>query len=172
MSHTYHDEPTGVRFHYNSDLSGDVSVSIPAGKGTKTHHTVEIPAEALSRFIYYVMLDLEEVSGWLDRFRDWLNKHTNAVSGPVEPPPGIEVNGERVSVDVPQHKFKFEIGDQVFLTFKEAEGDTGEVIDTGFQARSWDGGRYEYANVRLDRDGTETGPMPVTCICHRRDMPY
>ena len=85
--HTYHDEPTGVRFHYNSDLSGDVSISIPAGKGTKTHHTVEIPAEALSRFIYYVMLDLEEVSGWLDRFRDWLNKHTNAVPGPAPAPP-------------------------------------------------------------------------------------
>ena len=87
--HTYHDEPTGIRFHYNSDLSGDVSISVPAGKGTKTHHMVEIPADALSRFVCHAMFDSEEMIAGLDRIRDWLNRHTNVVSGPVPDMPVV-----------------------------------------------------------------------------------
>lgn len=83
--HTYHHEPTGIRFHYNSDLSGDITVTVPA-KGTKSYHTVEIPAEALTGFVCSVMFDTEELIAGIDRIRDWLNSHTNVVSGPVPPP--------------------------------------------------------------------------------------
>lgn len=79
MSHTYHDKETGVRFHYNSDLSGDVRVVIPT-EGAKTCHTVEIPADVLSRFVLHAMIDAEETLAWLDKMRDWLNQHTNAVA--------------------------------------------------------------------------------------------
>ena len=44
MSHTYADE-SGVRFHYNSDLSGDVRITTPDSQDIK------VPASALIRFV-------------------------------------------------------------------------------------------------------------------------
>ena len=48
-------------------------------------------------------------------------------------------------------------GDRVMLTFKEAEGATGVVAEIGCKG-------YDYADVRLDVDGTRTGPLPLTCV--------
>ena len=76
MSHTYHDEATGIRFHYNSDLSGDVEIVFPNNESLTTH----LPAPALSRFIFHAMIDPEETLAWLDRIRDWINRHTFAVA--------------------------------------------------------------------------------------------
>lgn len=72
MSHTYHDEESGLRFHYNSDLSGDVDITAP-GK-----ETVTIPGEALGRFFALTLFDVEEFVGWLDRIKEWLTKHSYA----------------------------------------------------------------------------------------------
>jgi len=168
MSHTYEDE-TGIIFHYNSDLSGGITIVVPPNNPHGDGTEISIEADVLSRFVFHAMMDPEETLAWLDKVREWITHHTNVVAGPTRVPVCSGPNG---TVFAEEYQFKFKLGDKVFLTFKEAEGDTGEVIDVGFQVRSWDGGRYEYANVRLDRDGTETGPMPVTCICHRRDMPY
>lgn len=57
-----------------------------------------------------------------------------------------------------------QVDDKVFLTFSEARGRTGVVTDVG---RDVDRG-YDYADVRLDDDGTQTGPLPVTCVRRRR----
>lgn len=156
MSHTYKDE-SGVIFIFNSDLSGDVTIRVPTS--AKAYHSVEIPADALSRFIFHAMIDPEETLTWLDTMRDWINQHTNAVSqfrkertlGPITPC----ADG-----------YKFAIGDKVFLTFSEANGETGVVTDVGRHPSG--NGSYEYADVKLDKDGSQTGPMPVTCVCARR----
>jgi len=65
-------------------------------------------------------------------------------------------------------KFKFSVGDRVFLTFAEARGETGVIADVGWRSRS-DGEMYEYADVRVDKDGSRSGPLPVTCVMRRRD---
>jgi len=65
MSHTYKDAETGIIFHYNSDLSGDVSINIP-GRQTK-----KVPGEALRRFIMQLAVR-EEMLEDLTRFVRWL----------------------------------------------------------------------------------------------------
>jgi len=151
MSHTYHDEVTGIRFHYNSDLSGDVEIVFPNNKSLTTH----IPGEALSRFALHAMIDPEETLAWLDRMREWLNRHTNVTPGPV---PYVK----------PEIKFEFEVGDRVFLTFSEARGETGTVTELLERFVPIAGKHMPYVDVKLDKDGTQTGPMPVTCVQHRR----
>ena len=187
MSHTYHDEPTGIRFHYNSDLSGDVEIGFPNNESLTTH----IPGEALSRFFLHAVLDPEEMLAWLDDVRDWVTRHTNVVPGPVPPPKPFRWPPEKrcetcegmpddCYPDPPDsggceyHKpkkvergeFKFAVGEPVFLTFSEANGETGVVTDVGYNTTG--AGRYEYADVKLDKDGTQTGPLPVTCVHIRR----
>lgn len=165
MSHTYKDEKTGVVFIYNSDLSGNITLRVPTS--AKTFHTVEFPADALSRFVLHAMIDAEETLAWLDKMKNWLNQHTNAVAmyreGHASKPVFV---GPEAEVCVAEHQYKFKVGDKVFLTFSEANGETGVITDVGFSHGK--GNRYEYADVKLDKDGSRTGPMPVTCVKLRR----
>jgi len=142
--HTYKDKETGILFHYNSDLSGWIDIVRPPeaeGDGTQ----LSIPAEALSRFFLYAALDTEDLRDWMDRVTEWLNRHTNASPASAPVPKPVVVGTTLVA------------GDRVELTFKEAAGETGTVIEVGETD-------YKYANVRLDRDGTETGPLPLTLV--------
>lgn len=161
MSHTYKDE-SGVVFIFNSDLSGDVTIRVLSEGSARTYRTVEIPADALSRFLCLHFFDTEEMIDQLDRLKEWLTKHTNAVTryradvstlGPITP-------------NIDPSRYKFAPGDKVFLTFSEANGETGVVTDVGRHPS--EGGSYEYADVKLDKDGTQTGPLPVTCVRARR----
>ena len=151
--HTYHHEPTGIRFHYNSDLSGNVRIVVPSD-GAKTCHIVEIPADVLSRFICNVMFDTEEMIAGLDRIRDWLNKHTPRASGKTTSPQYVK----------PGIRFEFEVGDKVVLTFSEERGSTGTVTELLEQFVPVAGKHCPYIDVRLDRDGSQTGPIPITCV--------
>lgn len=163
MSHTYKDE-TGITFLFNSDLSGDVTIRVPTEKGSKAYMSVGVPADALSRFFCHAVLDPREMLDCLDNLREWLNKYTNAVT---------QYREERalgpITVNIDPSRYKFALGDKVFLTFTEAAGETGVVTDVGRVPSC--GGSYEYADVHLDKDGTQTGPLPITCVCHSRDVP-
>jgi hypothetical protein len=58
MSHTYEDK-TGIVFHYNSDLSGHLTIVVPPeadGEGTQ----IVIPAESVLRFI------VRQMARWTD----------------------------------------------------------------------------------------------------------
>lgn len=89
MSHTYEDRETGVRFHYNSDLSGDIAITCP-GK-----ETLDVPAEALSRFLSLVVLDSEEIVEWLDKVKEWINRHSYAGAGEDEVPTLVRPQPQR-----------------------------------------------------------------------------
>lgn len=117
---------------------------------------------------------------------DGLEKRFDAIASPsgcscgVRHPPGVafcprcgkDYTEPAQETQVPKpifegSQFKFKIEDTVFLTSSEAQGETGVVTDVGFQPSTGAQGD-EYVNVRLDKDGSETGPMPVTCVCHLR----
>lgn len=58
MSHTYEDK-TGIVFHYNSDLSGHLTIVVPPeadGEGTQ----IVIPAESVLRFV------VRQMARWTD----------------------------------------------------------------------------------------------------------
>lgn len=81
---------------------------------------------------------------------------------------GEELNGNlagefRVEKPSDRQELSYEVGDRVFLTFSEARGDLGTVTDTGTHTGSGGAKSYEYVNVKLD-NGTQTGPMPITCV--------
>jgi len=79
MSHTYEDE-TGIIFHYNSDLSGGVTIVVPPNNPHGDGTEISIEADVLSRFVFHAMMDPEETLAWLDKVREWVNRHTNAVT--------------------------------------------------------------------------------------------
>lgn len=80
MSHTYRDTKSGVTFRYNSDLSGDVVISIPADVG-KSRHKVHVPGDALSSF-------------WAVVFNGLLNT-TEAHTEPVEASPISDIDSSK-----------------------------------------------------------------------------
>jgi hypothetical protein len=65
-------------------------------------------------------------------------------------------------------EYKFKQWDKVVLTFSEAKGETGVVTDYGLHDRG--DGTFEYINVKLDKDGTQTGAIPATCAVLRKDL--
>jgi hypothetical protein len=158
MSRTYKDK-TGIIFHYNSDLSGGVEIVVPPNNPHGDGTSISIEADVLSRFITHTMFDAEETLAWIDKMRDWINRHTFA---------GANYREEHsLGPIIPcADGYKFKPGERVFLTFSEANGETGIVTDVG----RWPSGNssYEYADVKLDKDGTQTGPLPVTCVRLRR----
>jgi len=160
MSHTYKDE-TGIIFHYNSDLSGGVEIVVPPNNPHGDGTSISIEADVLSRFVFHAMMDPEETLTWLENIRDWINRHTNAVTQYRE-----ERTLGLTTPNTDPSRYKFAPGDKVFLTFAEANGETGMVTNVGHHSSG--GGSYEYADVNLDKDGTQTGPLPVTCVRMRR----
>lgn len=161
MSQTYVDK-TGITFHYNSDLSGGVEIVVPPNNPHGDGTSIAIEADVLSRFIFHAMMDPEETLAWLDKIREWVNQHTNAV---------MQYRAERALVPPyvkPKIEFGLEVGDRVFLTFSEARGETGVVTELLEQFVPVAGKHRPYVDVKLDKDGSQTGPMPVTCVQARR----
>lgn len=89
---TYKD-PSGVVFTFSPDLSGEVTIQVPV-PGAKTLHTVKIPADAMGRFICNNFMDVDVAIEGLNRIKDWLLAHTDAITQHhVERLPGTQVQG-------------------------------------------------------------------------------
>ena len=59
---------------------------------------------------------------------------------------------------------EYHVGDRVYLTFSEALGETGVVVETGVETFT-EGyiKSYDYVDVRLDT-GERTGRIPSTLV--------
>ena len=73
--HTYEDK-TGIIFHYNSDLSGGITIVVPPNNPHGDGTQMSIEADALSRFFCHAMFDAEEFLTWIDQVKEWLMRHS------------------------------------------------------------------------------------------------
>jgi hypothetical protein len=79
MSHTYRDPETGVVFHYNSDLSGEVGVCLPDGTSQG------VSGDALRRFIMHAILPADDVLDNLGEVLAWFREMAGSPESPSYP---------------------------------------------------------------------------------------
>lgn len=91
MSHTYKDRDTGVVFIYNSDLSGDVEITLPTGE------RVQVPGDALSNF-WAAVFNTEDVREGLMNIMEWLRKHDNGARRPEPTAPPPVLSNQRLTL--------------------------------------------------------------------------